>query len=217
MDHTPGQGQFKTLESYITYKIGTYRVTPDEVTRLAEWKVAQREKGFDHMTRLVETVRKSGLPFLSHDDDTSEKVALVQSLGVSGCEFPVSMEAVKAAKHSNMKVFMGAPNFMRDRSSNGHLKASDALLQGLCDALVSDYYPECLLQAPFLAAGRYSLKLEEALKLVTSTPGDYLDRHQTPGRLAPGGPADLLVIDTSCPWASVVQTWVSGTLRCSHG
>ena len=214
MDHTPGQGQFKTLESYIAYHTGTYKVTPQQITALVEQKSARKEETMKQVVRVGQLVRESNIPFLSHDDDTAEKVSFVRELGVNASEFPVSMEAAKAAKKSNMKVFMGAPNLIRGCSSNNHLKASDALKAGMCDALVSDYYPECLLQAPFTASKRHNINLQETLKLVISNPGDYLKQRIKAGRLIEGAPADLIIVDHTGPWVRTAQTWVSG--RCVY-
>ncbi|MEA3416976.1 MAG: alpha-D-ribose 1-methylphosphonate 5-triphosphate diphosphatase [Thermodesulfobacteriota bacterium] len=214
MDHTPGQGQFKTLESYIAYHTGTYKVTPEQVSALVEQKTARKEETMKQVVRVGQLVRESNIPFLSHDDDTAEKVSFVRELGVNASEFPVSMEAAQAAKKSNIKVFMGAPNLIRGCSSNNHLKASDALKAGMCDALVSDYYPECLLQAPFTASKRHNINLQETLKLVTSNPGDYLKQRIKAGRLIEGAPADLIIVDHTGSWVRTAQTWVSG--RCVY-
>ena len=213
MDHTPGQGQFKTLESYIAYKTKTFKVTTEQAVQIAEIKSAQKENGLTHLAYAAEKVRLAGIPFLSHDDDTREKVNFVRDLGVTGSEFPVTMEAIETAKDFGMQVFMGAPNLFRDRSTNGHIKASETLARGFCDALVSDYYPECLPQIPFLAHKRYSIPLAQTLKLVTSNPGQFLKPGVKAGTLTPGAPADLIVIDNSAPWASITQTWVAGEPR----
>lgn len=214
MDHTPGQGQFKTLESYIAYHTGTYKVTPEEVNALVEQKSARKEETMKQVVRLGQLVKDANIPFLSHDDDTKEKVSFVRNLGVDASEFPVSMEAALAAKKNGMMIFMGAPNLIRDCSSNSHLKASEALINKACDALVSDYYPECLLQAPFTASKRHPLDLQETLKLVTSNPGDYVKGRIESGRLFIGAPADLIVVDNAGPWPRTTQTWVSG--RCVY-
>lgn len=213
-DHTPGQGQFKTLEAYAAYQTGVHKITPEQIAALVERKVALREQGLKQVGNVAKVVKDANIPFLSHDDDTKEKVSFVRNLGVDASEFPVSMEAARAAKRSNMKVFMGAPNLIRGRSSNNHLRASYALKAGVCDALVSDYYPECLLQAPFVASKRHLPHLQEALKLVTSIPGDYLKRRTVAGRLTEGAPADLVVIDNNGLWATIAQTWASG--RCVY-
>ncbi len=215
-DHTPGQGQFKSMEAYLKYQAEMYGATRDEAFAAAAFKARQKTMGLEHIGPFCERVRLAGIPMLSHDDDTPEKVHLVERLGVGGCEFPVNMETIRAAREKGMEVYMGAPNLLRDGSSNGHIKASEAILSGHCDGLVSDYYPECLLQAPFMAHRRHRLPLEETLKLVTSRPGRFLSRSQHSGRLVPGAPADILVVDPGDDWARVLQTWVSGRLVFSQ-
>jgi alpha-D-ribose 1-methylphosphonate 5-triphosphate diphosphatase len=212
MDHTPGQGQFKTLDLYLDYHAGTYGDTSEEALARAERKRISRERGLESLARFAEKVQKAKIPFLSHDDDSSEKVSFVRNLGVASSEFPVTLEAAQSAKRMKMKVVMGAPNLIRGHSSSGNLNASEALEQGLCDVMASDYYPECLLQAPFIAKERHGLGMEEGFKMVTSEPGDYLGFKDKQGRIEPGSPADMIVVDTSRPWARVTQTWVSG--RC---
>jgi alpha-D-ribose 1-methylphosphonate 5-triphosphate diphosphatase len=210
MDHTPGQGQFKTLDSYLDYHAATYDRTPEETLAKAEKKRVFREKGLESLPDFALRVQRAGIPFLSHDDDSSEKVSLVSSLGVTSSEFPVTVEAAQSARRMKMKVVMGAPNLIRGHSSSGNLNASEALEKGLCDLMASDYYPECLLQAPFIAKERHALDMEKGFGMVTSGPGDYLGFKHKHGRIEPGAPADLIVVDTSRQWAGVTQTWVSG-------
>ncbi|MBN1227829.1 MAG: alpha-D-ribose 1-methylphosphonate 5-triphosphate diphosphatase [Deltaproteobacteria bacterium] len=214
MDHTPGQGQFKTVQSYIDYYGSSYRLSREEIISIARQKKRTREFNWESALSLAKLIHEERLPFLSHDDDTPDKVSIVQQLGVSASEFPVTIEAAKAAKSKNMHVFMGAPNILRGQSANGHLRALDTIAAGLCDGLVSDYYPECLIQAPFIASRECSLSLHETLKLVTSNPGTYLMPEGGAGLIKPGFPADLIVIDTAGPWPQVLQTWVSG--RCVY-
>jgi alpha-D-ribose 1-methylphosphonate 5-triphosphate diphosphatase len=214
MDHTPGQGQFKTIQSFVEYYGGTYKLSREEIICMVDQKKRTREIGWEKIVDLALRIREDRLPFLSHDDDSPEKVALVKELGVSASEFPVTIEAAGAAKARRMKVFMGAPNLIRGQSTNGHLKALDTITRGVCDGLVSDYYPECLIQAPFIASRECSLGLQETLKLVTSNPGAYLMPEGGAGRIVCGAPADLTVIDNAEPWTQIVQTWVSG--RCVY-
>lgn len=214
MDHTPGQGQFKTIQSFVEYYGGTYKLSQEELICMVDQKKRTREIGWEKVVDLALRIREDRLPFLSHDDDSPEKVALVKELGVSASEFPVTIEAAGAAKARRMKVFMGAPNLIRGQSTNGHLKALDTITRGVCDGLVSDYYPECLLQAPFVASKECSLKLQETMKLVTSNPGKFLIQSTKAGRIIKGVPADLIIIDHAGPWARIAQTWVSG--RCVY-
>ena len=210
MDHTPGQGQFKTLQAYLNYYTETYKISRDQASIMADRKRELRDEGWQKLSSLARSLREASLPILSHDDDSAEKVALVNELGATAAEFPVTMAAAVTARERGMKVFMGAPNLIRGCSSNGHLRAIETISGNVCDGLLSDYYPECLLQAPFLAAKTLNLPLEKTLKLVTSNPGHFLSQHAGHGWLLPEMPADVVVIDCSGPWARVTQTWVAG-------
>lgn len=96
MDHTPGQGQFHDLETYVRY-MARHHGRPeaevyDEVKRLstrATWE------GLEALA--AEALAKS-IPLASHDDDTPDRVALMARLGVTVSEFPVRLEAAKEAK-----------------------------------------------------------------------------------------------------------------------
>jgi alpha-D-ribose 1-methylphosphonate 5-triphosphate diphosphatase len=210
MDHTPGQGQFKTLQSYIDYFRSTYKMTSDEIIESVDKRKLKQVDGLNAAAKLAAKALAAGIPLLSHDDDRPEKIEAMKRWGITASEFPVTMEAVKTAKENNFMVFMGAPNLMRDRSTNSHIKASDTLQNGTCDGLISDYYPECLIQAPFIAYRRYSIELDDALKLVTTQPSRFLKSHGFQGMLGPDRMADIIVINTEDPWVSVSQTWVGG-------
>jgi alpha-D-ribose 1-methylphosphonate 5-triphosphate diphosphatase len=215
MDHTPGQGQFKSIQSFVDYFTGTYQLDENTVLETVERKRKAQANGWKHAARLACKARKAGIPILSHDDDTAEKVHLGIQLGVTGCEFPVSMEAVLAAKESGLKIFMGAPNLLRDLSTNGHIKSSETLVNKTCNGFVSDYYPECMIQTPFIAHRKHKLSIEEALRYATAGPGEYISVETKTGYLTPDSPADVVVIDTDeRNWVSVAQTWVKG--RCVY-
>ena len=214
MDHTPGQGQFKTLQSFLDFYTRNYQVAEDEVISMVDRKKDNRRRAWEQASRLAVQARAAGVPILSHDDDTPEKVDLVRRLNADGCEFPIALDAAAAARKAGMQVFMGAPNLVRGVSSSGHLKAAEAVSRGLCDGLISDYYPECLVQTPFIAKATLAIEMAQALRLVSAGPASFLRDGVTSGRLMPGDPADLVVVDTSRDWKRVVQTWVAG--RCVY-
>jgi alpha-D-ribose 1-methylphosphonate 5-triphosphate diphosphatase len=212
MDHTPGQGQFKTFQSYVSFCAKNYDMTGENIYDRLEKKKQQQADGWKRVVGLTQKAKALSIPVLSHDDDTKKKVKLVNQLGATGSEFPITREAVSAAKNRGMSIFMGAPNMVRDCSSNGHLKASDTIVAGACDGLISDYYPECMIQAPFLVHRKQYAALEQALSLVSSKPGEYLNDKNQRGRLLAGAPADIIVIDTTGDWSRVCQTWSDGLL-----
>jgi alpha-D-ribose 1-methylphosphonate 5-triphosphate diphosphatase PhnM len=69
-----------------------------------------------------------------------------------------------------------------------------------------------MIQAPFLAHRKQYAVLEQALGLVSSKPGKFLNEKNQRGRLVAGVPADLIVIDREGEWKRVYQTWTSGKL-----
>lgn len=211
MDHTPGQGQFKTLESYRQYYSGSFNLTHEKIDEMARRKREGQAEGWRIIEQITKAVCSRGLPLLSHDDDTPEKIELLQKLHVSASEFPTTETAAATARKKDMKVFLGAPNLVRGVSSNGHLSARDAIRKDLCDGLISDYYPECLPQAPFVAVRVLGIGLDKAFCLVTSGPGRFLDKEGKAGFIKPGLPADIAVISGHGPWAEVLQTWVNGS------
>ena len=210
MDHTPGQGQFKSMASYIRFQSIEYQVPESMVLEKAKEKLANNVRAWEMVSTLAKTVGAAGIPMLSHDDDTCEKIDLICTLGIGACEFPVTLPAAEKAFGRGLKIFMGAPNLLRNQSTSGSLKASEVLSQQLCTGLVSDYYPESLLQAAFL--GQHFTKCPEAgLSQVTAGPGDYLTSPDTPGRLRPGADADIIIVDHSHTWAHITHTLVQGS------
>ena len=218
MDHTPGQGQFQSFQAYKDYYGKTYALSDAELVKMVDRKKEKQARGWETVRDFLRQVKAHELPLLSHDDDTADKVALVSDLGISASEFPVSLEAAAASTRRGLKVFMGAPNLLRGKSSNGNLCAADAINRSVCHGLISDYYPESLIQAAFLARRRMGIAKEKALALVSSGPGAYLDPRDGIGFLTPGKRADLVVVAETQPWVNTVQTWVGGrcVYACDH-
>lgn len=216
MDHTPGQGQFRSMESFRKFYSKNYHLSEQEISELVHQKKARHVKAWSQLEEFARFVNQKNLPLVSHDDDTALKINLLFNMGVGGSEFPVSMDAAVAAKEHHMKVFMGAPNLLRGKSSNGHLSAWDTILAGICEGLLSDYYPECLIQAPFFIHKIHHYDLAQGLRLVTSGPGSYLSPTEHLGELRPGGPAAIVVVSNRNIWAEIHQTWCNGRLvyRC---
>lgn len=210
MDHTPGQGQFKSMSSFVSYYGTSYDLSDRDVVEIACRKKTLRDSGWENVKHVVDAAKNAGLPVLSHDDDSERKIEMVRALGVTASEFPVSIKAARLAKEKGMHVFMGAPNLVRGKSSNGHISASETIENNVCDGLISDYYPECLTQAPFSAQRLLGLDAESAFRLVTSGPGDFLAEGMETGYLKPSKAADIVVMENGKTWNRVSQTWVGG-------
>lgn len=209
MDHTPGQGQFKSMESYVKFHADEYAISEQEILKKAEKKLKKNEHAWHMVNKLTKAVSNAEIPLLSHDDDTKGKINLIKKLGVGASEFPVTMEAAMAASNIGIDVFMGAPNLIRNQSTNGNLKASKVIEQDLCTGLVSDYYPESLIQACFMAS-EFTKDIGTALGKVTSGPGNFLNQPGIPGQLVQGSDADIIIVNRQNSWAHVSHTIVRG-------
>lgn len=198
MNHTPGQGQFTDLDSYVRYHEKTYGTAAEESRRRAESKLAGHAAIPGRLSRLADAARAAGLALAWHDPDSAESVERAAALGVGITEFPTVKEALLAANDRGLTVAMGAPNLLRRSSSSGNLSALDAMGLGTVDALVSDYYPEALWPAVWSV----DLTPRERAELVAGHPAraaGLTDR----GRIEPGLRADLVGVGPD------------GTVRCT--
>jgi alpha-D-ribose 1-methylphosphonate 5-triphosphate diphosphatase len=209
MDHTPGQGQYRDLERYVSSMAEWRRIHRDHVEEELRERL-ERAGSVEERWALARDIAmlaaELGLPIASHDDDTAAKVDLVAALGATLAEFPVTIEAAEEARRRGMHVAMGAPNALRGVSHSGNLSAREALSAGLVDCLAADYHPGTLVQAVFGLAREGVVSLPQAVALVTSGPAAVI-RMEDAGRIAPGMRADLCLIE------DVPRPRVRGTLR----
>jgi alpha-D-ribose 1-methylphosphonate 5-triphosphate diphosphatase len=106
---------------------------------------------------------------------------------------------------------MGAPNVVRGGSQSGNIAAEALIAEGLCDALVSDYYYPALAQAAWRLADAGTLSFAAAWEAVSTEPARIAGLRDR-GRLAPGSRADLVVVD---PATRAVEATIAGG-RMAH-
>lgn len=211
MDHSPGQGQFKTLEAYRDYVVRTYHRTPEDAERMARAKMALRDDGWERMRALAELARDRGVRMASHDDDSAQRVAAMAALGVKVSEFPVNLEAARAARGLGLATAFGAPNVLRGGSQSGNMRALDAIAQGVADCLCADYAPASMLAAAFRLPAIAGIPLPRALHFVSRAAAlaTGLDDR---GEIAPGLRADLVAVREVGGFPQVTHAWSAGRL-----
>jgi len=209
MDHTPGQGQFKSVTAYRQFLCDTYASAVDEVETLVERK-CEAGAGADARIRQLSAVADDcGVALASHDDDHQERVAAMSALGVTISEFPVNLEAAIAARDAGMATVLGAPNALRNRSQSGSMKALEAVAADVADCLCADYAPAALLGAVFTVHREHGLTLPAATALATLYPARAAGLYDR-GTIVPGQRADLIAVDTERPHPSVEHLWCAG-------
>lgn len=160
--------------------------------------------------RVAAMGRAAGAPLLSHDDTRAQTRAYYRDLGARVAEFPMVIEAVRAAREAGDAIVFGAPNAMRGGSHIGSLGAGDMVEAGLCDALASDYfYPAMHAALARLDAERRAPR-PALWSLVSRGPAAALGLHDR-GSIAPGLRADLVLLDWPEGGAPTIHaTWVAG-------
>lgn len=153
MDHTPGQGQYRKIDKYVTFMFKWLGVEPEVVgdealerIKAALVKPDAPPRNWEDLRPILTQAYTHHIPTASHDDDTAAKIDLMADLHVTISEFPVTLDAAKAAKARGMAVVMGAPNAYRGISTGeGNLSARDAIRAGVVDILAADYFPAALI------------------------------------------------------------------------
>ncbi|WP_316978678.1 alpha-D-ribose 1-methylphosphonate 5-triphosphate diphosphatase [Shumkonia mesophila] len=160
--------------------------------------------------RLAACANADGIPLLSHDDETPAMRRMFHDMGCRIGEFPVDAATAETARDLGDEVVLGAPNILRGASHCGRLTAAEAIADGLCTILASDYYYPSLLQAAFRIAASGTLPFGDAWNLVSATPARALALRDR-GEIAPGRRADLILVDDSDPeLPRVAATVVAG-------
>lgn len=211
MDHTPGQRQFRSLDSYKSFYARHMGGTDEEAQAYIDARQAEHEQySAANRQALVARARALNIALASHDDATLAHVEQAEVDGVAIAEFPTTLEAAAAAHAAGLAILMGAPNVVRGRSHSGNISATDLVAAGLLDILSSDYVPFALLQAAFALPGRIAgLDLPRALATVTLNPAraaGFDDR----GEIAPGKRADLVRVGADGALPVVRGVWREG-------
>ncbi|WP_027416789.1 phosphonate metabolism protein PhnM [Aneurinibacillus terranovensis] len=195
MDHTPGQGQYRNLEIYRKTVKGYNDFSDEEIDRIIVDHQNKEKVTIEKIRELAELAKEHGIAIASHDDDSIEKLELVQSFGTTISEFPITIEIAKKAKENGMVTIAGAPNVLLGGSHSGNLSAAEAIQQKCIDILCSDYYPAALLHAVFEMNKKYQMDLVELFKLVSINPAKAVNMDEEIGSIREGKKADLLILE----------------------
>ncbi len=167
--------------------------TPEEYLTALERATARTKEVPRHLCRLAEAFDAMNVLYGSHDDPDGETRERYSMIGARIAEFPLTRRAAAAAKAMMNPVLMGAPNVVRGGSHSGNAAATDLIAEGLCDALVSDYYYPALAQAAWSLVDRRLLSMPHAWAMISTRPAEIL-RLPDRGQIALGKRADLVVM-----------------------
>jgi alpha-D-ribose 1-methylphosphonate 5-triphosphate diphosphatase len=144
----------------------------------------------------------------------------MSGIGADISEFPISLEAAKAAKAAGMSTIFGAPNIIRGKSQSGSMRAIDAIHEGVADCLCADYAPATLIMAVMSIPGLTDLDLPATVRLVTANPAKAA-KLEDRGSIEVGKRADLIAVGEPGGLPQVTDVWVHGKIaycaRYDHG
>ncbi|KGR79334.1 phosphonate metabolism protein PhnM [Ureibacillus manganicus] len=213
MDHTPGQGQYRNLETYKGIMLGYRDMTEEELDGIIEEQMDKDKITFKDIERISKLAIERNIAVASHDDDEIEKLKLVQSYGTTISEFPITLAVAKAAKELNLHTIAGAPNILLGGSHTGNLSAAEAIRERVIDIICSDYYPPAMLHGIFEMYKNYNEDLHYLFQLVTINPARAVNLGDELGSIEEGKKADLLVIEQMDDGFPIItSTMVDGKL-----
>jgi alpha-D-ribose 1-methylphosphonate 5-triphosphate diphosphatase len=105
---------------------------------------------------------------------------------------------------------MGAPNVMRGLSYKGNMSAEDAICEGICTVLASDYFYPSLLHAAEHLVRRDVCPMSATWDLIIADPTAAMGLTDR-GSLKVGNRADVVVVDCAADWG-LVHTIVLGAV-----
>jgi alpha-D-ribose 1-methylphosphonate 5-triphosphate diphosphatase len=196
MDHSPGQGQYRDLETFRKTLKGYRELTDLQIDRIIEERTGTSKLSAERIAGLAALAREHGISIASHDDDSVEKLELVSGFGSTISEFPISLEVAREARRMGMRTVAGAPNVLLGGSHAGNLSAREAILDGSIDILCSDYYPAAILHAIFKLHREDALGLAGLVRMATLNPAQAVGLGAEIGSIEVGKRADLIVVET---------------------
>lgn len=210
-DHTPGERQWRDLETFRKYHANfDWSQTDEDFDAFVEKRqTIQRQSAPKNWAVVADICRARGIPLASHDDTTEEHVTMAVAAGITLSEFPCTLEAARLAHQQDLKIIAGAPNVVRGGSLAGNASALDFAEEGLLDILSSDYMPVSLAHAAFILHRKLGVELPDAIATASSNVADALG-FEDRGEIAPGKRADLVRVTLAGDVPVVREVWRQG-------
>lgn len=214
MNHTPGQGQYSSLEVFKVEirkqygDISAKRV--DEIIRECQNKPLLSQIQIQNILKIAQ---KNNIPIAFHDVELEMQLRFMKENGIKICEFPLNLDIAKKAHELGFYNLVGAPNIMKNGSHNKNIAALELIKAGYAQIICSDYYTPALLQSIFIIAQNTNIPLYETVKYLTLNPAIALGIQDEYGSIAVGKRADIIIVSNNAPIPRVCKVIVNGKVK----
>ncbi len=211
MNHTPGQGQYASLDAFkveIQKQYGD--ISESQMLSIIKECQAKPLLTSDQISELLECANSRGIPIAFHDLETQKQLLFMKEHGIRIAEFPLSTDISARAAADGFFNVVGAPNILRKGSHNKNASAAELLKNGLAKIVCSDYYSPALLPAIFMLPRISRITLPEAVSFATYYPAQAVQLDNIYGSIAPGKNADIIVVDAKSTVPKVLIAFVDG-------
>lgn len=209
MDHSPGVGQYSSLDQYRKMRKREGHNPEWIEARILELQALRETTRDPNRRALLARLAGRDVILASHDDRTADEIEENHRDGIRISEFPVAMVAAHAARALGMQVIAGAPNIVRGGSHSGNVAAADMVREGVVDALASDYVPAALVEAAFACVGQTGISLPQGIAMVTANPARMAGLPDR-GALSEGLRADVVRVREWQGMPVIRQVWRAG-------
>lgn len=211
MDHTPGQGQYASLDTFKVEILKQYGdISESQMLSIIKECQAKPILTSAQISELLDSANLMGIPVAFHDLETHEQLLFMKKYGIHIAEFPLSIDISALAATDGIFNVVGAPNILRQGSHNMNASATELLKNGFAKIICSDYYSPALLPAIFKLPNVSQITLPEAISFATYNPAQAVGLDNNYGSIAPGKIADIIVVDAKKAVPKVLMAFIDG-------
>ena len=211
MNHTPGQGQYASLDTFKVEIRKQYGDIPEsQMLSIIKECQAKPLLTSEQITKLLDCANSMCIPIAFHDLETDHQLLFMRKNGIHISEFPLSADIAARASAEGLFNIVGAPNVLRNGSHNKNVSATELLKNGYAKIICSDYYSPALLPAIFMLPQISQITLSEAVSFATYYPAQAVCLDHIYGSIEPGKNADIIVVDAKSTVPKVLIAFVDG-------
>ncbi|MBN2735891.1 MAG: alpha-D-ribose 1-methylphosphonate 5-triphosphate diphosphatase [Spirochaetales bacterium] len=171
----------------------------------------KKQEALEVVVEIANFSNNINIPTASHDEETESTRLWYHKQQCHISEFPCNMETAIKAEALGDWVVLGAPNALKGTSLYNRISARQAIQEGVCHILASDYYYPSLLQIAFKLEQWGIMDLPKAWNLISANPAQACGLEDR-GCLSEGMSADIIIVESNNKTVQCALTLVQGDI-----